>query len=111
YRTSSGTSYVGAVYAHTSTNTKWYGASLTYSPGTVFAATNWVLTTRDGTSYYFPDGYTQTNPAKMALLGTTDRYGNVLTISRDSNANITKVTSPSGRYVTFQHDSSNRVTQ
>jgi RHS repeat-associated protein len=111
YRTSSGTGYSNAVYAHTSTNSKWYGATITFNGGAVFAATNWILTTRDGTSYYFPNGIGQTNPAKMALLGITDRHGNVLTIARDSGGNITQITSPNGRYITFQHDSSGRLTQ
>jgi RHS repeat-associated protein len=111
YRTSSGTSYTNAVYTHTASQTMWYGATISYNPGAVFPATNWVLTTRDGTSYYFPEGLNQSNPLEMALLGIRDRHGNLVTVSRDSSGNITQVTSPNGRYITFQHDSSDRITQ
>jgi RHS repeat-associated protein len=111
YRTSSGTSYSNAVYAHTSTNSKWYGATITFTSGAKFASTDWTLTTRDGTNYYFPNGIGQTNPGKMALLGISDRHGNLLTVARDSSGNITQITSPSGRYIAFTHDTSNRLTQ
>lgn len=47
----------------------------------------------------------------MAIIGIRDRYGNTVTINRDSIGNITQVTSPNGRYITFQHDSNNRITQ
>ena len=111
YRTSSGTTYGNAVYAHTSSNSKWYGATITFNASTMFSNADWVLTTRDGTNYYFPNGIGQSSTGKMALLGITDRYGNLLTVARDSSGNITQITSPNQRYITFTHDSSNRITQ
>jgi len=110
YRTSSGTSYAGAVYAHTSTQTSWYGAIIAYNTS-AFPGAAWVITTRDGTNYYFPDGYGQTLPGLGALLGIRDRNGNTVTITRDSNGNKTQISSPNGRYIKFQNDSSNRITQ
>ncbi|MFZ3381057.1 MAG: RHS repeat-associated core domain-containing protein [Candidatus Acidiferrales bacterium] len=112
YRTSPGAGYSNAVYASTSTQSKWYGATIVFNQHIpTIPLANWVLTTRDGTSYYFPDGFNQTNPAWMALLGITDRYGNTVTITRDLNRNITSIASPNGRTITFQHDTSNRITQ
>jgi RHS repeat-associated protein len=112
YRTSPGAGYGNAVYASTSTQSKWYGATITFNNAIpTIPLANWVLTTRDGTSYYFPDGFNQTNPAWMALLGIKDRYGNTVTITRDTNRNITSIASPNGRAITFQHDTSNRITQ
>jgi RHS repeat-associated protein len=110
YRTSSGTSYSDAVYAHSSAGTSWYGATIAWNPS-AFAGGSWVLTTKNGTKYYFPDGFGQTLPAKMAVLGISDRHGNKVTIARDSVGNITQVTSPNGRSIVFQHDSNNRFTQ
>jgi RHS repeat-associated protein len=112
YRTSPGAGYGNAVYASTSTNSKWYGATLTYDNAPyLFPLANWILTTRDGTSYYFPDGNGQTNPAWMGLLAIRDRYGNTVTVTRDLNRNITQVSSPNGHNITFQHDTSSRITQ
>ena len=110
YRTSAGTDFASAVYTHTSTKTSWYGATIVYNTS-AFPGAAWVLTTKDGTRYYFPDAYQQTNPAKMALLGIRDRYGNTVTVTRDSSGNVTQITSPNGRYINFQHDTSNRITQ
>jgi len=109
YRTSSGTGYGGAIYAHTATQTSWYGATITYNTS-AFPGASWVLTTRYGTNYYFPDSYGQTLPGKGALLGIRDRNGNTVTITRDSNGNKTQIRSPNGRTLTFQNDSSNRIT-
>jgi RHS repeat-associated protein len=115
YRTSSGTGFSNAVYAHTATPGSWYGATITNiesisSPPPV-TNTEWVLRKRDGTQYCFPDGIGQTAPGLMGLLGIVDRNGNVLTITRDANGNKTKITSPNGRYIAFQNDSTNRITQ
>jgi RHS repeat-associated protein len=110
YRTSPGTTYTSAIYASTSSQSMWYGATLSFNV-TAFPAVAWVLTTRDGTNYYFPDGDAKTDPRQVGLLGIRDRYGNTVTITRDPSGNITQVTSPNGRYITFQHDSSNRITQ
>jgi RHS repeat-associated protein len=115
YRTSSGTGFTNAVYAHTGTPSSWYGATITnidsISSPPPITNTEWVLRTKDGTQYCFPDGLNQTAPGLMALLGIVDRNGNVLTITRDGNGNKTKITSPNGRYITFQNDSNNRITQ
>jgi RHS repeat-associated protein len=110
YRISSGTSWTDAVLAHTGSRTGWYGAKIVWNTSE-FAGASWVLTTKYGTKYYFPEAFGQTSPGKMALLGIRDRYGNTVTIARDSLGNITQIMSPNGRSMTFQHDTSNRITQ
>ena len=110
YRTSPGTSWTDAVYAHTAAGTSWYGASIVWNTS-AYTGASWVLTTKSGTKYYFPDGSNQTNPAKMAVLGIRDRHGNTVAITRDTSGNVTQVTSPNGRSITFQHDTNNRITQ
>ena len=45
------------------------------------------------------------------MLSITDRHGNKLTITRDSNSNITQITSPNSRWIQFTYDSNYRVTQ
>ncbi|MGA8367491.1 MAG: RHS repeat-associated core domain-containing protein [Candidatus Acidiferrales bacterium] len=110
YRTSSGTGYGNAVYAHTSTHSEWYGATITWNVS-AYPGADWVLRKRDGTNYYFPESEDLTNPPKQALIGIGDRYGNTVQIHRDSNGNVLTVVSPNLRVFTFWHDSSNRITQ
>jgi RHS repeat-associated protein len=104
-RISSGTDYTTAVYLHSSTATIYYGSKIAWNGG------GWNLTLKDGTVYVFPDGFSGTKPQQAALNSITDRYGNTITITRDSNYNATQITSPNGRWIQFTYDSSNRITQ
>lgn len=107
-RTSPGTGFLDAIYTHTATHTRYYGATIRWN--TSGNAGGWLLTLRDGTQYTFPESAGQSNPAKQALIGITDRNGNSITLTRDGNGNLTQITSQTGRQITLQHDSSNRIT-
>jgi RHS repeat-associated protein len=104
-RISPGTSASDAVYIHTASPTPFYGATIRWNT----SGGGWLLTTRDGTVYAFPDSAGSTTPGKQALLSITDRNGNTVKLTRDGNGNLTQVTSPTGRQITLQHDSSNRI--
>jgi YD repeat-containing protein len=104
-RTSPGTGFSDAVYQNTTAPGPWFGSVITYN------GAGWNLKRRDGTTYVFPDSFQTTNPAKAAVIKIIDRNGNTLTITRDSNGNITQVISPNGRWLQFTHDSTNRITQ
>lgn len=104
-RISPGTSYGDAVYEHTATPSAFYKTQIRYVGG------RWHLTMKDGTVYEFPDAEGAPTPRQAAMVAMSDRYGNRYTLTRDSNSNLTKLTSPNGRYVTFTYDASNRITQ
>ena len=95
--------YTNAVYTATSTPGPFYGATLYFGPGD-----SWTISTKDGTDLRFPDSDDASNPRQAALTGVTDRYGNSLTFTR-VNANLTQITSPNGRSLSFVYDSDNRV--
>jgi len=101
-------SFQGAVFTATSTETSFYGATITYQ---VNGASSWTLRKKDGTIYLFPDSDGATIPQYAACVGMQDRYGNTMTFTRDSNHNLTQITSPNGRYIKFTYDSNNRITQ
>jgi YD repeat-containing protein len=100
-RTSSGTGWTDAVFEHTATPGRFYQSVIRWRPEN----DGWNLTLRDGTVYVFGDA--------APLQAIKDRYGNTLTVSRVSGqtGNITLITSPNGRSVTFTYDISNRITQ
>ena len=99
-RISPGTGFTDAVYEHTETPTEFYKSRLSYN------GTGWDVTLTDGTVLVFPEF----NP----LHAIRDRYGNQITIWRETlgiAGNITQVTSPNGKWLKFTYDSSHRITQ
>ena len=97
-RTSSGTGYVDAVFTSTATPTAFYASTIAWN------GNGWNLRTNDGTVYVFGEN--------APLQSIRDRYGNAISLTRTGGAagNITRVSSSSGRWLTFAYDTSNRIT-
>ena len=93
-------------YVCTGSPTDFYGATFSSS-----ANGGWVVKKKDGTVLHFPISEGASTAQQEALICYQDRYGNALTLTRDSNSNLTKITSPNGRYLQFTLDSSGRITQ
>ena len=104
-RTSPGSGFSDAVYTHTSSPTEFQGSVITYVSG------RWRLRMKNGTEMYFADCEGCTSARAAALLAYRDRWGNEITLDRDSNHNLTKITSPDGRSIDLTYDTSNRITQ
>lgn len=104
-RISPGTGFSDAVYEHTETASIYFKTQIRYVGG------RWHLTLHDGTVYEFPDAEDAPTPRQAAMVAMRDRYGNAYTFTRDSNSNLTKITSPNGRYFEFTYDSGFRITQ
>jgi RHS repeat-associated protein len=85
----------GILYRATSTPGVFFGSTITYENG-------WNLRLRTGLTYHFPD--------LAPLAWIRDRFGNQITITRDANT-LSQVSSPHGHWISFAHDSHNRITQ
>ena len=94
----------GSIWICNSSPTNFDGATLTYNNG-------WFIKKKDGMMLSFPISNTASTPQQEAIIGLRDRYGNALTFTRDSHSNLTKITSPNGRYIQFTLDSGGRITQ
>ena len=94
----------GGTYTATSTPGDFYGATLQLSGG------HWMITKKDGTVLLFPSTWQASRWQQFALVGMYDRHGNALVFTRDGSSNLTKISSPNGRWIQFTYDSSNRVT-
>ncbi|HZU32096.1 MAG TPA: Ig-like domain-containing protein, partial [Candidatus Angelobacter sp.] len=103
-RISAGTSWSDAVYISTSPDPLFYGATLHFNSNDT-----WSVTRKDGTQYVFPDSFAQSKSQCQAVLQIIDRYGNKIKLDR-TNCNLTQITSPNGRFIQLQYDSSSRVT-
>lgn len=103
-RISEGIGFTDAVFEHTTTPTAFYKSRMAWN------GNGWDLTLRDGTVYVFGD--------EAPLQSIRDRYGNETTITWSSTnefgsgaGNITRITSPSGRWIEFTYDASDRITE
>jgi len=112
-RVSPGTSFSDAVYQTTSTPGAYFGSIIKWGTpsGCTGPGCGWTLTLRDGTIIVFPDSDGSGIARCAAANGIIDRNGNHLTMTRDGNCNLTRITSPNGRHLNFTYDVSNRITQ
>ncbi|MGN6558114.1 MAG: RHS repeat-associated core domain-containing protein [Solirubrobacterales bacterium] len=100
-RISEGTGWTDAVYRSTSSPSSFFGSTITWD-GSV---PGWNLELTSGYTYVFGEF--------APLQAIRDPYGNMLTLTRASGqtGNVTKVTSPHGRWAKFSYDASNRITE
>jgi YD repeat-containing protein len=103
-RTSPGTALSGAVYENTTSPTRFFKSTLTYTG-------QFELKLKDGTVYTFKGQANTTRPGQTGLLSIRDRNGNTTIITRDSAGNVNRITSPNNRWIEFTYDASNRITQ
>jgi len=98
-RTSSGSSYIDAVFQPGHTPSEFKGSTITWG----IANHGWLLRLRDGTQLKF---------GALSLLDSIqDRNGNTVTITRNSSQKIQAIISPNGRWFYFTLDSDGRITQ
>jgi RHS repeat-associated protein len=104
-RTSPGTGWADAVFVHQETATTSATPTRFYKSRMVWNGDGWDLTLKDGTVYVLGEN--------APLQAIRDRYGNTVRIAHTSGqgGNVTQVTSPNGRWISFTYDTSSRVTQ
>ncbi|CAJ5349813.1 RHS repeat-associated core domain protein [Burkholderia pseudomallei] len=93
----------GTVWEHTASNSPYYGATLQFLYDTTAAGAHWIVTLKDGSQYAF------TRHMPNSLSWVQDRYGNQTQFVYNGGL-LEQAISPSGRTITFNYDSSNRVT-
>ncbi|MFF0151933.1 RHS repeat-associated core domain-containing protein [Micromonospora sp. NPDC005203] len=100
-RISSGSGFSDAVFRNDTSPTEWYKSTITWN------GNGWNLTRRDGITFVFGE--------LTPLQAIRDRHGNQITITRTGSGgnpqsgNITRVTSPGGKWIKYSYDSANRV--
>ena len=89
----------GNVWAHNGSNTAFYGATLEFLTA---PTERWLLTMKDGTQYGFQ------NEVPNQLLWMKDRFGNQVQLVYNGGL-VEQMISPSGRSITLNYGSGNRV--
>ena len=93
----------GSVWTHNGTDSAFYGSNIQFLLDNTPLGAHWILTMKDGTQYAF------TRHIPNSLSWIQDRYGNQIQFNYNGGL-IDQMVSPSGRSVTFNYDSSNRIT-
>ena len=89
----------------------WNGVSCAVKATIRWNGGGWIVIYEDGTKLLFPEAFGASTPQRAAIIGYEDQFGNSLSFVRDSAANLTRITSPSGRWMDFTYDTLNRITQ
>ncbi|RUL68992.1 RHS repeat-associated core domain-containing protein [Dyella choica] len=92
----------GTLWTHTSSDSPYYGATLQFEYDNTPLGAHWIVTMNDGTQYAF------TRHVPNSLSWVQDRFGNQLQFTYNGGL-LEQAISPSGRTITFNYDSSNRV--
>lgn len=104
-RVSKGTGYADAVFRYDLASSEFYGAI------TAWNGNGWTMTLRDGWKIYFPEAYNAKNFAQGAATEIVDAKGDRIRLIRNKARNLEKLISPSGRTISFQYDSSDRIVE
>lgn len=102
-RISKGTGYADAVYEHRSTNTAFLGSRISWN------GNGWDLKLRDGSLYLFPDSYYAKKAVDGALIEFRDTKGLAVKMERRERRNLKKISTPDQRWITFEHDTADRI--
>lgn len=105
-RISSGTGWSDAVFEHKETDTTGATPSVFYKSKMVWNGDGWDLTLKNGATYVFG--------VNQPLQAIRDRYGNTTRLTRTSggqSGDITRITSPNGRWIEFSYDAGSRITE
>jgi YD repeat-containing protein len=97
-RVSPGPGFADAVYEATSTDQIFAGSRINWN------GWGWDLSLENGTTFLSPEAYNATRPQQGSLVGIFDKEGHEVRLSRKSSGDLTKLESPSGRWITFSYD-------
>lgn len=92
----------GTVWVHSGTSSAFYGSTLQFLYDNTPEGAHWVLQFKDGRQYAF------SRHVPNALAWIQDRFGNRLQLFYNGGL-LDQVVSPSGRSITFNNDSGNRI--
>ncbi|MGH9238681.1 MAG: RHS repeat-associated core domain-containing protein [Vicinamibacterales bacterium] len=104
-RISPGTGFSDAVYEHTASPSQYFKSKIYWN------GTGWNLDLKDGTRITFLEGLGASRSSQAAVSSIRDRYGNAVVLTRNGDADLTRVGSPNGKWIELTYDTSHRVTQ
>jgi len=105
-RVSPGTGFADAVFENKSSLNKFFGSRIEWK-----RSGGWKVSLRDGSEYAIRGCAPNSKPGLCAITEIKNAQGDRLSVDRDRDGNILRITSPHGHTVSIQHDSEGRITQ
>jgi YD repeat-containing protein len=106
-RISPGASYSDGVFEDQNTPGKFLGSRISWN----FWHGNWTVALKDGTEYTVQGCNANSKAGQCAVTEMRNKAGERLTIKRDGDGNILRITSPHGFFVSATNDSAGRITR
>lgn len=103
-RTSPGTGYADGVFEDPITPDKFLGSRISWN-----GHGGWIVKLRSGTEYTIQGCSATSKPGQCGVLEMRNAQGDRLTVQRDKDGNILRITSPHGHYVALTNDASGRI--
>jgi YD repeat-containing protein len=106
-RISPGTSYSDGVFEDREIPGKFLGSRISWNG----SHGNWTVALKDGTEYTVQGCNANSKAGQCAVTEMRNKAGERLTIKRDGDGNILRITSPHGFFVSVTNDSAGRITR
>jgi YD repeat-containing protein len=106
-RISPGTSYSDGVFEDREIPGKFLGSRISWNG----SHGNWTVALKDGTEFTVQGCNANSKAGQCAVTEMRNKAGERLTIKRDGDGNILRITSPHGFFVSVTNDSAGRITR
>jgi YD repeat-containing protein len=105
-RVSPGTGFADGVFENKTTLDRFYGSRIAWNQHG-----GWKVSLRDGSELTIQGCGATSKPGQCAVIEIKNAKGDRLTVTRDREGNILRITSPAGHTVNLDHDSQGRITK
>jgi YD repeat-containing protein len=104
-RISPGRDFASAIFEHASSPTPFYRSRIKWN------GAGWTVTLQDGSTYKLLACNNSSKPGQCGVVEFRNARGEVLQIQREKSGNISRITSPGGKWVALSYDSTDRIVQ
>jgi YD repeat-containing protein len=104
-RVSPGQDFASAVFEDTTDPTEFYGSRIRWN------GNGWTVELQNGSSYKLRGCNGNSKPGQCGVVEFRNDKGEVLKVVRERNGNVSRIVSPTGKWVALTYDSQDRITR
>jgi YD repeat-containing protein len=104
-RISPGQDFASAVFEDTNDPTEFYGSRIRWN------GNGWTVELQNGSSYKLRGCNGNSKPGQCGVVEFHNAKGDVLKVVRERNGNVSRIVSPTGKWVALTYDSQDRITR